>query len=372
MRILHIVNWYPTSSKPKTGPWVRYQIEAISADNSQEVIHLEITKGRLSVINQTEIYGNRRIGLQLPFEVWWINEILYGIILFYILQKRSDQIDVLNVHIAYPLLTYWHWIKRLIPMKLVVTEHWSAYHLNFGLPKRKNLKRIKRIFANDLKLITVSEALARDIEQFAGHDIPHAVVPNVVDTTAFRYMDDHFDAPDTFFMLSQWKYPKDPFIAIQAFEKVTKDRPGLRLVIGGYGPQVAEMKQMVDELGIEKSVSFLGSMNKEDIVPLMNRSIAFVHMSKYETFSVVCAEAICCGCPVIASKVGGIAEFIDGSNGILLGNNSHDDLANAMMGVLHYHDFDRQSISRSASNRFSIKTVGNKYNSILASFLEDH
>ena len=52
--------------------------------------------------------------------------------------------------------------------KIAVTEHWTAYYRNFGLPKdHKGLERIKEIFFKPFHLITVSEALKNDITNFS-------------------------------------------------------------------------------------------------------------------------------------------------------------------------------------------------------------
>jgi len=91
-------------------------------------------------------------------------------------------------------------------------------------------------------------------------------------------------------------------------------------------------------------------------------SEAFIHCSQYETFSVVCAEALCCGTPVIASDVGGIKEYIHNRNGILVKENNCETYYFAINQFMQNHDFyDRKSISNEAVGRFSEDIVGNLY-----------
>ena len=70
-------------------------------------------------------------------------------------------------------------------------------------------------------------------------------------------------------------------------------------------------------------------------------------------------EALCCGLPVISSRVGGIDEVIDASNGILVESENTGQLADAMQQVMdNTHNYDRRQISRAAMEKFSYETVG--------------
>ena len=122
---------------------------------------------------------------------------------------------------------------------------------------------------------------------------------------------------------------------------------------------------MIHELDIGESVELLGPMNPTEIAVEMNKASAFIHISEYETFSVVCAEAICCGCPVIANKVGGIPEFIDDQNGMLL-NQNKDLLLDYMRSAQQRPQFfDSHKIALLANMRFDPKGIGEKYYHVL-------
>ena len=97
------------------------------------------------------------------------------------------------------MCTYLHLFQNFIKKPIVITEHWSAYHLNFGV--KKELNRIKRIFNNKVTWITVSEALKNDLIRFSGNTALKAfVIPNVVDSVTFTSRNQ--EKRDYFFMAS--------------------------------------------------------------------------------------------------------------------------------------------------------------------------
>ncbi|MEQ6167659.1 glycosyltransferase [Ekhidna sp. MALMAid0563] len=162
-----------------------------------------------------------------------------------------------------------------------------------------------------------------------------------------------------FFMVAQWKEPKDPFTVIHAFKRLTKLHKDASLIIGGYGPQMKEMHKLASDLKLESNLCFLGKMDSVQVAKEMQKATAYVHCSGYETFSVVCAEALHCGCPVIASNVGGIKEFVNHENGILVENNDVESFSQAMhhlTSVKHTNVFNID---------FSEETIGAKYFMVL-------
>ena len=85
------------------------------------------------------------------------------------------------------------------------------------------------------------------------------------------------------------------------------------LVVGGdldeQGEPVgdlARVERQVHELGIAERVTLLGSRSQEELVSLFQAADFVVVPSRYESFGLVAIEAMACGTPVIASRVGGL------------------------------------------------------------------
>ncbi|WP_258103910.1 glycosyltransferase [Marinoscillum sp. MHG1-6] len=334
MKVLHITNWYPTKENPYAALWIKRHIQALSKHTKNVVYHFEIVKGPFRFKKERISDFELSYTLTLPIKFWKLYEFLGFIFFcyFFFWKTRVGKPDLLNVHIAYPLLTYFNLVKKYVRIPVVITEHWSAYHYHFNIPGSSKLNAIRRIFKQGIPVITVSKALGDDIAHFANVPLNLYAVPNIVDSEVFKNekpsvqnVNDRF-----FFMVSQWKSPKIPMVAISAYAELAKRNSNISLKIAGYGPLLDEMKSC----SLDLDVQFLGQLDSKEIAGYMQHAIALVHASEYETFCVVCAEALACGCPVIASAVGGIPEFVNEDNGFLVMENTSEAFTKAMQSCL--------------------------------------
>jgi glycosyltransferase involved in cell wall biosynthesis len=106
--------------------------------------------------------------------------------------------------------------------------------------------------------------------------------------------------------------------AILAIAELIKNRRKVKLLIIGDGEKkyVDYLKRMADKIGVSNIISWEGHQNDVNEY-ILSASLLYV-CSKYETFGMVIIEAMSKGCPVIASRTGGILEIIEhGKNGFL-------------------------------------------------------
>lgn len=352
MKVLHITSWYPNNENTKEAIWIKRHIESLDNLVEHELIHLQIKPGKkYSFYNRSIPHGSQKI-FYLPTNSWFFIELISTLLLLITLLKArtNKRFDIINFHIAYPNLTYWHLIKKFISIPVVITEHWSAYHFNFGVAK--SLPRIQRIFKQNIPIISVSQALINDIEKFSNSKFPSYIVPNIVDEKIF-YPDALINRDKFFFMVSQWSQPKNPFVAMEAFLQISKTLVEYKLIIGGYGNQWAEMKKWVDDYNLSDKIKLVGSLESTEVANYLRTCTAFIHPSNYETFSVVCAEAVSCNSPVIASCVGGIKEVVKKDEGILI--NLKEEWGKAMKLSLN------RKFSFEKANPFSKESVSKRY-----------
>jgi len=96
------------------------------------------------------------------------------------------------------------------------------------------------------------------------------------------------------------------------------------LIVGGDQDEpenghAASLRERVSALGLEKRVRFLGAQPQRRLRLFYAAADATVMPSYYESFGMVALEAMACGCPVVASSVGGLTTTIqDGVTGHLV------------------------------------------------------
>lgn len=368
-RICHITNWYPNKWNQKEALWVRRHVRAIAPHTENVVYHVQVREGKFGFHSYKMSENEDAIVLTTNLRIWFLKEIITTLLLWYVLlfKVKRSKVDVYNFHIAYPLLTYSRILTAFVKKPIYVTEHWSAYHFNFGVAKK--LKRIQRIFANkSLKFICVSQALKVDIEKFSGHQIDAQIIPNAIDVSIFKDVLSH-RSNNKMFMLSYWKVPKDPFPIMKATKELLDRFPDLHLDIGGFGPLVRQMEEWIKSNQMEKSITLLGQLDSNQIAEHLQKSTLFLHSSRYEVASVACMEALSCGCPVLASNVGGIREYIREENGLLVDVDDEKAWSKSIAIALK-SKYDYARISTVAADQFGLSVVGNKYSKRLLGYNE--
>ncbi len=94
----------------------------------------------------------------------------------------------------------------------------------------------------------------------------------------------------------------------------------LLLVVGGDGQALrAELEAQAQAAGLAESVRFTGAAPHDDLPAWYSAADVCVVPSYYESFGLVAVEAMACGTPVVASRVGGLVSTVtDGVNGYLI------------------------------------------------------
>ena len=110
---------------------------------------------------------------------------------------------------------------------------------------------------------------------------------------------------------------KDLGNLIRAVAIAGSQNPDLKVEVAGDGPCRAELERLVVELGLQHRVLFLGEVH--DVPSLLARGSLFVLPSRSEGISLTLLEAMACGLPVVATRVGGTPEVVlDGESGLLV------------------------------------------------------
>jgi len=87
----------------------------------------------------------------------------------------------------------------------------------------------------------------------------------------------------------------------------------------GYNPEIARLKQLAKDLGVQHAVTFAGRKGREELKYFYAAADIFITTPWYEPFGITPLEAMACGTPVIGADVGGIKySVLDGKTGLLV------------------------------------------------------
>jgi glycosyltransferase involved in cell wall biosynthesis len=115
-----------------------------------------------------------------------------------------------------------------------------------------------------------------------------------------------------------------------------KKNPRLVFLVVGEGPDFAEVKARIEQLGIRSNFRLTGFVSDEDLPLYYNAADFFVLPSKSgEGLPLVVLEAMACGLPVVATKVGGVSEVMMEDYGKIVPPDNPDALAEAVLEFSH-------------------------------------
>ncbi len=127
-------------------------------------------------------------------------------------------------------------------------------------------------------------------------------------------------------------------VVIQALPKVLEEVPNAKYLLVGDGPKRFELEKLVEKLGLEKSVLFAGSVNREQTGSFYDVCNIFIMLSrrgKKESFGLIYLEAWAHEKPVIGGNTGGVSEVIaHEKDGLLINPNNIETTAEAICRLL--------------------------------------
>jgi N-acetyl-alpha-D-glucosaminyl L-malate synthase BshA len=246
-----------------------------------------------------------------------------------------EKLDILHVHYAVPHATAAFLAREMLrgklDLKVVTTLHGTDITL---VGQERSFYTVTKFSIEQSDGVTAVSRYLRDEthKAFQCSACGIEVIPNFVNLNEYYPSDDARGrsslAPFGTRMLmhvSNFRPVKRVPDVVEAFAKIRQHVPSV-LVLVGDGPERPATEAAVARLGVGEHVRFLGKVDA--VADLLRAADLFLLPSASESFGLAALEAMACGVPVIASRVGGIPEVIvDGESGALVDVGDVDAMA---------------------------------------------
>jgi N-acetyl-alpha-D-glucosaminyl L-malate synthase BshA len=161
----------------------------------------------------------------------------------------------------------------------------------------------------------ISDDLRRHTYEVFGVSNEIRVIHNFVNTELYRPAEKRASGEKRLMHISNFRPVKRVVDCVRILAEVRKTTAA-HLYMVGDGPDRPEAHRVARDLGIEKHVTFMGKQDHvERIFPDMH---VLLMPSEMESFGLAALEAMACGVPPVATRVGGVPELItNGADGFL-------------------------------------------------------
>ena len=264
---------------------------------------------------------------------------------------KNKKIDIIHAHRLFPEGYAALLLSRMLRVPFVVSARGSDVNI---MAKQKGVRsKVMAVIKEARYVFAVSKDLAQKISSIepASHKIK--TIEKGVDNFLFQPRDKI--AARKFLGLSENKYillfvgnlvpVKNPKALIDVLSGMSEyERKEYFSVFIGEGPLRSMLKRKIRERKLDAICSLPGSVSPDKVACWMNAADVFFLPSRNEGMPNVLYEAMACGLPIIASRVGGIPEIVaDQENGFLLVSDDIDGMKKAVQ-MLFADEEKRRSI----------------------------
>lgn len=152
-----------------------------------------------------------------------------------------------------------------------------------------------------------------------------------------------------------------------------RERMDVEAILVGDGPERAKLEALADSLGVRDAITFLGARPNTELPGLLASAEVAVFPSLMEATSVAALEAMSCGLPVAASRVGGLPEIVDETVGTLFEPANPRDLAERLVALLERDDLEergRRARERVVAN-WSVRRLAERHREIYRTLVDE-
>jgi len=194
-----------------------------------------------------------------------------------------------------------------------------------------------------------------------------SVIPFGIDTNRFAYGEWSRHRTKRVITVGRLVKRKRIDILLRAWPNVKEQVPAAELLIVGAGPERSSLQKLAADLGLHDVIfkSFrVQDLKQPDLLSLYTMSSVFVCSSEHEGLYLAGLEAMSCGLPVVAPRIGGITDWLlHGETGFLYDFGDHDALARYVIELLRNESLcERLSVAaRKRAQEFDLSVVARRW-----------
>ena len=309
---------------------------------------------------------SRALYFQVPFFLFFAARFFRRIV-------DNYRIDLVHAHWIFPQGFIAVLMKKMFALRcrIIITSHGGDI---FAL-RSAFFKKIKRYTLRHCDYINaVSFPIKEKIESDLGITDKTMVIPMGTDYDLFTGRTARPLESDYVLFVGRLTEKKGVVYLVDAFARVCKENPSLKLVIIGSGHQKERLRDRVEELGIQTDVIFIDSLPQRQLVPYYQHARIFVGPSivssqgDTEGFGLVFVEAMLSRCPIIATRTGGIPDIVThGETGFLVEQKRADQIADAILTILNDKKVEKKLVKNGfdcARQQFTWSAVEKKFDGL--------
>lgn len=362
MKILHIINSLATGGAEKllldTIPLYRkagIEMDILllwDNDHPFTIALKELNCCKVIIVNKSENYK----------DIYAVSNILK-------LRTYLKGYDIAHVHL-FPALYYVRLASLGLPINLLFTEHCTSNkRIN-----NKNYKYLERwCYKGYQKIICISEEIQVLYSDYLKMPKRLVVIKNGINLNDIDCAKPYIksviaesicEKDILLLQVSAFREQKDQDTLIKALQFLPSH---FKVLLVGDGARKNNLISLVNSLGLEKRVLFLGL--RMDVPNLLRSADLVVLSSHFEGLSLASVEGMASGKPFLASSVPGLKDVVERA-GVLFEEGNAEDLANKIIELISNPKLYEEVVvaCQERANKYDIKIMVEKHIQLYESF----